>query len=110
MVNYAIRETRMKRLPLALALTLPAIGVQAQAPDIAQVRSWAGACANCHGTNGNAEAGTAVLAGMNRDEMTRKMMAFKNGRQLATVMHQLSKGYTDEQIAAIAAYFAAQKR
>jgi sulfide dehydrogenase cytochrome subunit len=28
----------------------------------------------------------------------------------ATVMHQLAKGYSDEQIAAIAAYFAAQKR
>jgi cytochrome c553 len=28
----------------------------------------------------------------------------------ATIMHQLAKGYTDEQIEAIAGYFAAQKR
>jgi cytochrome c553 len=28
----------------------------------------------------------------------------------ATVMHQISKGYTDPQIEQIAAYFAAQKR
>lgn len=104
----------MKGFPfaLALALALPAIGsqAQAQAPDPLQVRSWAGGCSNCHGTNGNAQAGSAVLAGMDRDAIVRKMMDFKSGRQGATVMHQLSKGYTDEQIAAIAAYFAAQKR
>ena len=27
-----------------------------------------------------------------------------------TIMHQLAKGYTDEQIVAIAGYFAAQKK
>jgi cytochrome c553 len=110
MMNYSLKETRMKRLPLALALALPAIGAHAQAPDALQVRGWAGGCANCHGTNGQSQPGTAALAGMNRDDIVRKMMDFKNGRQSATVMHQLSKGYTDEQIAAIAAYFAAQKR
>lgn len=100
----------MKRLPIALALLLPAIGIHAQAPDALQVRSWAAGCANCHGTNGQSEPGTAALAGMNREALIRKMMDFKNGRESATVMHQLSKGYTDEQIAAIAGYFAAQKR
>jgi cytochrome c553 len=38
------------------------------------------------------------------------MMAdYKAGNQPATIMHQISKGYTDEQIKLIAAYFAAQK-
>jgi cytochrome c553 len=106
----ASRETRMKRLSLALALVLPAIGSQAQALEPLQVRSWAGGCANCHGTNGRSQPGIAALAGMNRDELVRRMMDFKNGRQSATVMHQLSRGYTDEQIAAIAGYFAVQKR
>lgn len=100
----------MKRFALALAMALPAIGAHAQPPDPLQVRSWAGGCANCHGTNGHSQPGTAALAGMNRDALIRKMMDFKNGREPATVMHQLSKGYTDEQIAAIAGYFAAQKR
>ncbi|HSI55045.1 MAG: cytochrome c [Ramlibacter sp.] len=102
----------MKKLRLALAaaaLTLPAIGSHAQSPDPLTVRSWAGACANCHGTNGNAQPGNVVLAGMNRDEMVQKLLDFKNGRRPATVMHQLAKGYSDEQIAAIAGYFAAAK-
>jgi cytochrome c553 len=110
MMNSRLKETWMKSLPLALALALAALAGHAQSPDPSQVRSWAGACANCHGTNGRPEAGTAALAGMNRDEMVRKMMEFKSGRQPATIMHQLSRGYTDEQIAAIAGYFAAQKR
>jgi cytochrome c553 len=38
------------------------------------------------------------------------MLDFKNGRRPATIMHQIAKGYSDEQIAAIAAYFAAQKK
>jgi cytochrome c553 len=38
------------------------------------------------------------------------MKAFKSGARPATVMHQLAKGYTDEQIVTIANYFAAVKR
>jgi len=34
---------------------------------------------------------------------------FKTGKRPATIMHQLAKGYTDEQIDALAAYFSAQK-
>jgi cytochrome c553 len=38
------------------------------------------------------------------------MQDFKAGRKPATIMHQLAKGYSDDQIQAIAAYFAAQKK
>ena len=102
---------RKFRLALSLAgLVLPAIDGHAQALDPLQVRSWAGGCANCHGTNGNAQAGNEPLAGMKRDDIVQKLLDFKNGRKPATVMHQLAKGYSDEQIAAIAGYFAAQKK
>jgi cytochrome c553 len=36
------------------------------------------------------------------------MAAYKSGALAATVMHQIAKGYTDEQIRQLAAYFAAQ--
>ena len=67
-------------------------------------------CAACHGTNGHAQTGNEVLAGANKDEMMKKLMDFKSGAKPATIMHQLSKGYTDEQLAAISAWFAAQKK
>jgi cytochrome c553 len=34
---------------------------------------------------------------------------YKSGNLPATIMHQIAKGYTDEQIKLIAGYFAAQK-
>jgi cytochrome c553 len=89
---------------------LAAGAVQAQAIDPLQVRSWAGACANCHGTNGVAQAGNESLAGVNKDDLLKKMLDFKTGKKPATIMHQLSKGYTDDQLAALAGYFAAQKK
>ena len=82
----------------------------AQAPSAAQVRSWAAACANCHGTNGQAQPGMESLAGVNKDDIVKKMQDFKAGRKPATIMHQLAKGYSDDQIQAIAAYLAAQKK
>ena len=82
----------------------------AQAPSALQVRSWAAACANCHGTNGQAQPGMESLAGVNKDDIVKKMQDFKAGRKPATIMHQLAKGYSDDQIQAIAAYFAAQKK
>lgn len=82
----------------------------AQTPDPLQVRSWAASCSNCHGTNGRAQPGMESLAGVAKDDIIQKMQDFKAGRKPATIMHQLAKGYTDEQIAAIAGYFAAQKK
>jgi len=83
---------------------------QAQALPPLQVRSWAAGCANCHGTNGQAQPGMESLAGVSQEDIVKKMQDFKAGRRPATLMHQLAKGYSDEQIQAIAAYFAAQKK
>ena len=51
----------------------------------------------------------ASLAGMPASYFTLQMKAFKTGERPATVMHQIAKGYSDEQIAQLAAYFAAQQ-
>jgi len=100
------------KLKLTLTATaLMALSGLAQAQtDALQVRSWAASCAACHGTDGRAQAGMESLAGANKDELVKKMLDFKAGRKPATIMHQLSKGYSDEQIVAIAGYFAAQKK
>ena len=94
----------------ALALSALALSAQAQSVTPTQVRSWAAGCANCHGTNGHAEPGMVVLAGAPKADLVQKMQDFKAGRKPATIMHQLAKGYSDEQIIAIAGYFAAQKK
>ena len=98
---------RTKKWLVAGALGTAALWAQAE---VNQVRVWAAACANCHGTEGRALQGMEALAGKDKDEMLQKLLDFKNGRKPATIMHQLSKGYTDEQLAQISTYFAAQKK
>jgi cytochrome subunit of sulfide dehydrogenase len=84
----------------------------AQDAQMLNIRSLAATCANCHGTNGKAFEGSAVvsLAGMPKDYIVAQMKAFQTGARPATIMHQLAKGYSDAQIEQIATYFAAQKK
>lgn len=78
-------------------------------PDLA--RNLAATCANCHGTNGRAvqSAGNEELAGVPKDKLMQKLRDFRSGAKPATIMHQISKGYTEAQLELVAAYFAAQK-
>ncbi len=90
-------------------LTLASLSAWASA-DALQIRSMAASCSACHGTNGVAEPGLDSLAGQPKDDFLKKMQDFKSGKKPATLMHQLSKGYSDEQIDQLASYFAALKK
>ncbi len=95
------------------AAPAPAAGPSFAAPNLTPngVRSMAATCSACHGTNG-ASVGGAIggLAGLNKDYFVTQMKNFKEGKRDATLMHQISKGYSDAETAALADYFAAQKR
>ena len=94
----------------AVLLTSGAVAM-AQDPQALYLQSLAVTCAACHGTNGRAVAGPGVraLAGMDKDELVRRMSAFKSGIRPATVMRQISLGYSEAQIERIAGYFARQR-
>ena len=94
-------------LVLALMITGESHAVEQQA---LYTQSLAATCANCHGTLGVAQPGMESLAGVPKDDLQKKLMDFKNGRKPATLMHQISKGYTDEQLEQLAGYFAALKK
>ena len=107
---------RLAMLSLGLALgPLKSTWAQAPGPDGKEAlytKSLAATCANCHGTNGKATLGSTVpsLAGLDKNYIYGQMMAFKTGSRPATVMHQISKGYSDAQIESLSAYFAAQPK
>jgi len=84
--------------------------VSAQGTDPNLGRNLAAACANCHGTNGVSQQGMPNLAGQQGTYLAQQMKDFKAGVRPTTIMHQLAKGYTDEQIDALAAYFSAQNK
>jgi cytochrome subunit of sulfide dehydrogenase len=95
------------RRSAALTALLGAFGL-AQAQDAQLARSLAATCANCHGTNGQARGDMKPLAGVSAEKIVAAVADYKSGAQPATIMHQIAKGYTDEQIKLLAAYFAAQ--
>jgi cytochrome c553 len=73
-------------------------------------RNLAAGCAICHGTDGRSIGKDIVpLAGLPREHIASQMRAFRDGQRPATVMHQIAKGYSDQQIDAMAAWFASQK-
>ena len=97
----------MKSVWFATALFMagPALAQDASA---LRARSLAATCAQCHGTDGRPPPGAAMaaLAGVPAAYLTEQMNAFKAGTRPGTVMPQLAKGYSDAQIAQLAAYFA----
>ncbi|MEY2631736.1 MAG: hypothetical protein RIR00_390 [Pseudomonadota bacterium] len=97
-------------IPVAAVCLLASIG-SAQAADPNLGRNLAATCANCHGTNGKAVPGSGLdaLAGVEKTRLLQKLADFKSGDKPASIMNQIAKGYTDEQLDLVATYFAAQK-
>ncbi len=95
-----------------LGLSIGTVGlVSLSAPAISQTstsninqQALAATCANCHGTNGVGvpNAGMPQINHLTPDAMLTQLKAFKSGARSGTIMHQLAKGYTDEQLQTIA--------
>ena len=66
-------------------------------------RSLAATCANCHGTNGKGVVGGGIPLSnqLTSAQMLSQLLAYKNGTREGTIMPQLSKGYSDEQLETI---------
>ena len=105
----------VRRILAIAAMALASSGAMAQATapavDVNLARNLAATCANCHGTNGQVRGSDVKgLAGVPAANIVALMAAYKAGSiPNTTIMHQIAKGYTDEQIKLIAEYFAAQK-
>ena len=68
-------------------------------------------CAPCHGTNGQefTEA-MPTIAGMPEDQIIESMIAFREGTRPAIIMDRVSRGFTDDEIKAMAAFFTKQPK
>ena len=95
---------------LSLGAVILVASALACAQESSTVRGMAATCANCHGTEGRSVGTVPGLAGVDKGYMTQQMKDFKAGKRPATIMQQLARGFSDEQIEQLAAYFAAQKK
>lgn len=87
-------------LALSTALQSPARAQTAPAPQIAL------ACAGCHGPAGAGEGSVPRIAGYDRQAFVETWSAFRANARPATIMNRIARGYTDAEVAQLAAYFA----
>jgi cytochrome c553 len=78
----------------------------AQSPDANNLyhRGLAATCANCHGTDGKGvvNGGMPLINQLSSKEMLAELMEYKSGARQGTIMPQIAKGYSDEQLEIIA--------
>lgn len=98
-----------KYVEFSLLLIAGAVSAPILAADQNTGRNLAATCALCHGTDGKGGEAFPALAGQDKASLITKMKDFKAGKGSPTIMHQISKGFADEQIELMAAYFAAQR-
>jgi cytochrome c553 len=99
--------TNTIRLTACSLLLSLAFAASAQS-GVSIAQSLAATCANCHGTNGRLPAQQEVpaLAGRSAEWIRQQVTAFRNYGRASTVMQQIVRGYSDEEIELIANYLA----
>ena len=82
-----------------LTLLHISVAVAADAP------AGASSCSGCHA----ASSAVPRLVGVAAGQIVAAMQEFRNGKRPATVMDRIAKGFSESEITAIAAWYAAQR-
>ena len=93
----------------ALAAAIGITSIAAVAVASAEPPAGAVSCSGCHPASARVTSPVPRLAGLDRAMIARAMQDFRSGQRPATVMDRIAKGFTDDEIQALAAWFAAQK-
>jgi cytochrome subunit of sulfide dehydrogenase len=108
MAATSLSEARMTLLRIAVGIAsalawtlLPAL---AASPPVG-----AASCSGCHSPRAGATSPVARLNGRDAGELLAALAGFRDGSRPATVMTRIAKGFSDDELRAIAAWLAAQK-
>jgi len=91
------------RLVLALALAVPLASADAATP---APPPGAAGCSGCHPAS---RGEFPRLGGRSATEIVAAIKAFRSGAKPSTVMDRIAKGFSDDEVAVIAEWYAAQK-
>ncbi len=81
---------------LVLPLIFSAGGIAAGPPP------GAASCSGCHAASAAVKTPVPRILGRNPDDITAAMLAFRSGERPSTVMGRIAKGFSDDEIRAIA--------
>jgi sulfide dehydrogenase cytochrome subunit len=84
---------------LAIAIATPACALAAPPPG-------ASSCLGCHAA---ADSAVIPLSSLKAEQIETAMQAFRSGTRASTVMDRIAKGFTDEEVRAIAQWYARDK-
>jgi sulfide dehydrogenase cytochrome subunit len=96
-------------MPNAAAAVIGLALITAAAVPSAQPPVGAASCTGCHPASARVSSPVPRLSGLDRAAIVRAMQEFRSGQRAATVMDRLAKGFTDDEIQAIAAWYATQQ-
>ena len=92
-----------------VAAVIACVSIAAATVASAEPPAGAAACSGCHPASARVASPVPRLAGLDRAAIAKAMQDFRSGQRPATVMDRIAKGFTDEEIQAIAAWYATQR-
>src|SRR5262249_48464835 len=102
---FSFRRSTMSRRVAVLVWAM----VLASAATAADAPPGATSCSGCHPATSGVDTPVPPLAGRNPADLLRQMQAFRSGEGKTTVMDKIARGFSDEEIQAIAAWYAEQR-
>ncbi|MCH8529954.1 MAG: cytochrome c4 [Saccharospirillum sp.] len=101
----------MKRLMLGLAMLAGVAGLTQAAGNAERGEQYTQTCVACHGADGNSAAGNfPKLAGQGERYTLKQLQDIKSGERVVVTMTGLLDNFDDQQLADIAAFYAAQEK
>ena len=85
-----------------LALAACAERAPEPTPQLQQAALLTASCSGCHASGGSPD-GIVTLDGMSAQQLEASLLGYRNDPAGGTAMHRMARGYTEAQIAAIAA-------
>jgi cytochrome subunit of sulfide dehydrogenase len=95
-----------KMIPIAVAVTVLFLNEAAAGAD---APPGAASCSGCHPASRSIATTVPHLNNRDAAQIIAAMREFRTGHRPATVMDRIAKGFTDDDIKAIAAWYAAQQ-
>jgi cytochrome c553 len=97
------------RMIRILACAATAVFALSGAVAAADIPPGAAACSGCHPARAGVDTTVPRLIGRDATQIVTAMADFRAGKRPGTIMDRVAKGFTDDEVKAIAAWFAAQK-
>jgi sulfide dehydrogenase cytochrome subunit len=107
-LSFLGAQWRRQIFALAITATLAGLGAdRSSAQDIDRGAQLAAACASCHRLDG-AGMGIPTIIGLGEQKLTSALLAYRVSESPNHIMHAIALSLSDEEIASVARYVAAQ--